>query len=487
MDGTPSRTRHRLGRALRLALCALLACALLTFALTIARRVLFPWPLEWMEGASVQHALRLLHGRGLYVAPSAQFIPFLYPPLGYAPMALAIACFGASLPAARVASVACSALSTVLLARTAARAAGDGVAGASAAALFLFGFGYTGAFLDLARIDACFVVLLLAAAERLRAGRPHAALLWLVVSAFAKQHGVIALFALSCALLIEAPRRHARAVALSWLGLLAAAFALEIASAGWFSRYVLALPAGQPLSWPLLTSFFVVDLLVYLPVLTLAAALDFVRRWRARELHAFDALLVAGLCAGALGRAHAGGHDNVRLPAFALLCIAGSVPLCRVVFAAQRAPRSRVLACALLALQGAMLWQSPALHAPPAASARRFAELQSALAACAGTGRGVAPDYALPDAPFVHTMALSDLQLGEDRAFARRATQAVLAELASDHAPAAVAIGEHFGALERVVRAGYRECARVPAPELATGYQPGSGRPRVQIIYVRAR
>lgn len=484
MDGTPSMARDRLGRVLRGVLLALSACGFSTLLLTVAGRVFFPWPLEWMEGASMQHAVRLLHARALYAAPSAEFIPLLYPPLGYVPMALGIACFGNSFPAARAASLLCTAVAIAVLARAAARSAGDRLAGAIAAALFAIGFGYTGAFLDLARIDACFVLLLLAAAERVLAGRPRAGLLWLALSVFAKQHGAIALFALSCALLLQAPRQHTRAVAAAWLAVLAGVGALDVASSGWFGRYTLQLPAGQPLAWPLLASFFGIDLLVYLPVLSLVALLDLGRRWRARELVPFDALLIAGLIAGALGRAHAGGHDNVRLPAFALLCIAGSVPLCRAI-AERRAPRVRVLSSAALVLQAAMLWQNPVLHAPSSASAERFAALRSALADCAGGGRTAALDYALPDAPFVHTMALSDLRLGADRALARAATLALLAELRGPRAPDAIAIGERFPALEHVVSEHYRECARVPAPELASGYQPGAGRPRLQIIYAR--
>src|SRR5882672_2977753 len=158
-------SRDRLGRVLRGALLALSACALLTLALTVAGRVLYPWPLEWMEGGSAQHALRLLHGRALYAAPSAEFIAYLYPPLAYLPMALGFAMFGASLPAARVASLVCTLVALWLLERA---------AGVIAAALFAAGFGYAGAFLDLARVDACFVLLLVAAAERARAGRLHA-------------------------------------------------------------------------------------------------------------------------------------------------------------------------------------------------------------------------------------------------------------------------------------------------------------------------
>jgi hypothetical protein len=483
--GTPSMSRDRLGAVLRALIGLTASCAFGTLLLAVVPRAGFPWPLEWMESASAQHALRLSRGLPVYAAPSADFIPFLYPPLAYVPMALSLALFGATLPAARLASIACSALTLVLIERSATRALGDRVAGVAAAALFAVGFGYTGAFFDLARVDACFVVLVVAAVERLGARRPHAALGWLVLAVFTKQHGLLLLLALTCALVLEDPRQHARALAAAWSAVLTAFGALQWTTSGWFARYTLALPAGQPLQWPLLASFFAVDLLAYLPVLSLCAGLDLARRWRARELEPSDALLAAALCASALGRAHAGGFDNVRLPAFALLCVAGTVPLCRVLVAKERGARSRVLAFAALAVQGVMLWQSPALHVPSGASGERFAALRSALAECAAGGRAVALDYAWLDAPFAHTMALSDVRLGADRALARDATAAVLDGLRAPDAPDALAIGEHFPALDRVVLARYRECARVPAPQLATGFQPGAGRPREQVIFTR--
>ena len=59
--------------------------------------------------------------------------------------------------------------------------------------------------------------------------------------------------------------------------------------------------------------------------------------------------------------------------------------------------------------------------------------------------------------------------------------------LQADDAPAAMAVGRRSEALSAVLRARYRECARVPAPPLATGHQPGIilDRHLVQVIYSR--
>src|ERR1700755_2533072 len=66
-------------------------------AWTVALRIGYPWPLEWMEGASLQHAIRIARGLPIYAAPSAEFIPYVYPPLAYVPMAAAAWPLGPSL------------------------------------------------------------------------------------------------------------------------------------------------------------------------------------------------------------------------------------------------------------------------------------------------------------------------------------------------------------------------------------------------------
>lgn len=469
----------------RALLLALSAAGLSTFACTVAARIGFAWPLEWMEGAILHHGLRLAAGQPLYAPPRAEFIAYLYPPLAYLPAALSVAWFGPSLPAARAASLACAALATFFVGRGAARASGEAVAGWVAAGLFALGFGYTGAFLDLVRVDACFVLLVAAAAERMLADRPRAALFCLVLAAFAKQHGAVLLAASSLALILRDPRAHTRSAALAWTALGLCAYALELASGGWFSRYALELPLAHGADAKLLFSFFAVDLLVYLPVLAIAAAIAIARR--APRITPFDALVVAAAITSALGRAHTGGHDNVRLPAFALLCIAGVAPLCRAALETPR-PRVRAVSCAALALQFALLFQAPSFHAPPAGSARRFAELRAALLRCADGGRAVALDHALlANAPFMHTMALSDLRMATGSTLARDATGALLAHLRAPSAPAAIAVGESFAALDRVLAQHYRLCAEVPAPVPATGYVPGArgANGRVQRVYAR--
>src|SRR5262245_25278048 len=154
-----------------------------------------------MEGGPLAPALRLVQGPSLYGPPSAEFPPYLSPPLSYVPMAASVAIFGATLPAARLPSVLSTALTMWLLGRTAARAGGGRLGGLLAAGLWGLGFAYGGAFYDLARVDAFFVLIVVAGTERLEAGRPRTALALFALSVFAKQPGIFFLIAASAWLL----------------------------------------------------------------------------------------------------------------------------------------------------------------------------------------------------------------------------------------------------------------------------------------------
>jgi hypothetical protein len=488
-EAVSSQEDDALSSALRWLLGATAAAGLLTLLMTCAYRVGWPYPLEWMEGTSLQHALWLARGQLPYAAPTAELIAYVYPPLAYLPPALASLLLGPSLPVARALSLMCTLGTLVLLGIASARLAHSRVAGLFSAGLFAYGFGYGGAFLDLVRVDGLFVLCIAAAVERLSAHRSAAALGWLVVSALAKQHGAVLLLAVSLALLAYDRKSAVRSVGAAWLALAAACGALQLASGGWFARYTLEVPSRHGLQPQLLATFVLIDLMVYLPVLTISAALALGRRVRA--LGPLDALALAAVVVSALGRAHPGGDDNVRLPAFALLCVVGVAPLVARALESRR-PLVRIGLALALCLQAAVLWQPPALHAPLLETARRFVALDRELARCAAGGPSVALDYGLfTSTPFIHTMALSDLRLGGASALSAAGTSALLDALRSPDAPHAVAVGERFPELQRVLDERYTPCAELPAPRLPTGYQPGlrgaNGELRQQVYALRQR
>jgi hypothetical protein len=73
---------------------------------TVARRLVYPYDLEWMEGGMLAHAARLAEGQSIYPPPSIDFIPYLYTPLYPALLAALGGVFGISYQLGRAISVA---------------------------------------------------------------------------------------------------------------------------------------------------------------------------------------------------------------------------------------------------------------------------------------------------------------------------------------------------------------------------------------------
>src|SRR5437773_707616 len=68
---------------LRMAVIVAAAWYLLVYFVLAAVRVRYPFDLEWLEGAGLEHVRRIVAGQPLYTKPSLEFIAFPYTPLYY--------------------------------------------------------------------------------------------------------------------------------------------------------------------------------------------------------------------------------------------------------------------------------------------------------------------------------------------------------------------------------------------------------------------
>jgi len=469
-----------LTRLLRAEIGAISVIGIGGLAFAISGRLFFPWPLEWMEGGTLAHAVRMLGGEAIYRAPTAEFVPYLYPPLSYLPIAASVLAFGESLPAARLPSVLSTVATLWLLGRAALHIGGGRLGALLAAGLWGLGYGYGGAFHDLARVDAFFLLLVAGGSERLLANRPRTSLALFALSFFAKQHGALFLIAASIWLAWKDWRRHLPGLVGAWGATIFLAVALHLDSDGWFGRYCFSLPRSHGVLWRLVPGYLALDVLLALPVIAATAIASTVRR--ARDPRAVDVLLVAALAASALGRAHIGGFDNVLLPAYALLCVVASTAIAPVLSGDTQRPALRAGVGAALLVQALVLFQPPTAHWPAPDAGARFRALVRTMQTCAGGGRAVALDHSgLGGTPFAHTMALSDLREGGDTWLSRAGTRALVRGLRGSRAPAAVAVGARFPALDEALARGYQLCDAAPAPPMATGFPVPDA-----IVYTRA-
>ena len=115
MPGSPRTLASWVEFAFRLIALYVGGRVFLAVAVSTLMRLHYPYEVEWMEGAMVDHVVRVLSGRPLYVAPTAEFVPYIYPPLYYWVSAGVARFMGVGLPSLRLVAIASWVVSLVIL------------------------------------------------------------------------------------------------------------------------------------------------------------------------------------------------------------------------------------------------------------------------------------------------------------------------------------------------------------------------------------
>jgi hypothetical protein len=368
-------------------------------------RLTYPLDLEWMEGGTLVHALRLARGQPLYAQPSVDFVSFLYTPFYPAVLAALSKVFGLSYVLGRVVSIVAftGALAVLVAAvRGIARQYESGelravgtTAGLLGAAAVCLAFPFCGAFYDLVRCDSLWLLLVAAGLHSCSPGRTRSRIvigaLLLALAFFTKQ--------------TAAPFMVAAAVAVAltsglWRGLVfsAAAFGSTTAAIlagqsltnGWLWIYIYRLHQGHQTQleriWPetpvILLDYGVMLLVPVAACLALAA----LRRRLSRGLLYWGAMAATGLATASVASATQGAYDNAYIPGvyfgalFSAACVVEVSALAADLgAAAERADRSigvrlrgwrgsvrtfGLLGLALLSAHAVVRWPDPSALVP---------------------------------------------------------------------------------------------------------------------------
>ncbi len=208
-----------------------------------ARRIGYPYDLEWMESGTLCHALRQSEGQAIYGPPSVDFIPFLYTPLYPLILAAIGKITGIGYFVARSISILSFWVATFLGYQFARHVGGSRSAALCAMAIPAAAFAPTGAFYDLARADSLCLALITAAmcigwiGRHSVRGAMFSALL-MVAAFFTKQTASPFMVALGLALLLANWRMalgYGATLALVGVPLL---WLCNHISQGWFWTYV---------------------------------------------------------------------------------------------------------------------------------------------------------------------------------------------------------------------------------------------------------
>lgn len=290
------------------------------FAAAVAARIPHPFDLEWMEGGMLVHGLRVLQGQPLYVLPSSEFIPYIYPPLYSWLLALGGLVVPLDYPLGRAISTVGSLAGAAALVAAARLEGARWLLAAGAGAVFLSTFENSGQFFDLVRIDGLLIGLLAWALVAGRAAWWRAAGVLLVL-AYATKHSAAA-FGLP--MLWWAWRQGGRDQAqrfVLWSVVPALIFTglMLLEGDGLFLTYLLGVPGAHPLvGLRILKTPW--EIFLAMPALLVVAGLAAARDRSWLQLRAARGGHYWVLCGGlavvlsAVMRGHHGGYLNVLIP-----------------------------------------------------------------------------------------------------------------------------------------------------------------------------
>jgi hypothetical protein len=291
-------------------------------------RMQYPFELEWMEGGSVDHVIRVLEGRPLYVQPSLEFIPFIYTPFYYYLSALVSLVVPISFFPLRMVSFGASIICGLVIGIIVWRETHSTYSGLLSTFLFFATYRASGGWYDIARADSLFLALLLAGIYLLRfhQGMPGYVLsgLLLALSFLTKQTALFVFVPICIYCLLSGPRRS-----FPFVGTLVCAFCfsnlwLEYVHKGWYFYYVFEIPRSQDFVQSIWLTFWQGDIIGVLPVvffLSLAYVTVCLQGYCSRDWIFYIAVSFGMIGASWLNRLHLGGYPNALLPAYASLAI----------------------------------------------------------------------------------------------------------------------------------------------------------------------
>ena len=297
-------------------------------------RLSYPFAFGWVEGGMVDHVQRVASGQRIYVTPSLEFVPFIYPPGFYYAAALLTPLLGGGFTPLRVVSIVSTIAVFALIFLLVWRETRDRGLGLIAAGSFAATYAVGGTWFDMGRVDMLFLALLFGAIYLMR---PSAdvryalpAGLLLAAAVLTKQSGVVMAAPAVCWLLLMRRRAGLIVAGATVVALAAAVLLLDATNDGWFSYYMFQQPSNYRMQYQRMVPFVTNDLVGLVPFV-LILAVFYTMQASLRSSSAFYVCMAAGMIAGAgLSRLNAGGFVNVVLPAFASLCVLAALGVHRL-------------------------------------------------------------------------------------------------------------------------------------------------------------
>jgi len=287
-------------------------------------RLRYPFELEWMEGSIVEHVRRAAAGEALYARPSIDFVAYLYPPFYYYVSALAATVTGMGFLPLRAVSLTASLGVFAVIYALIKRDTASPYTALIAVGLFAATYRASGAWLDTARVDSLFLLLLLAGVYLVRFGTSYRSIAiagaLFALSALTKQTAVVIVPSVILYLALV-DRRQGLVLA----GAFAATFGgatliLEAVYGRWYNFYVFRLPAEIQNVGHVTLGFWTTDILRPMGLgfaLAVGYVITTLARKHDRRTLFYPIFGTTLILTSWITRTHSGAFDNVLIPAYA--------------------------------------------------------------------------------------------------------------------------------------------------------------------------
>lgn len=292
-------------------------------------RIAFPFPFDWVEGAVLVQANRVLLGQAMFVEPGAAYVPLAYQPLYFYAAAAFIKLFGLGMFAPRLLSLLASCGCMLMIFLITRKLTGANLFALISAGLFAATNGIVWTWFDFAKVDMLCIFFMLAGLYcLLRDDKRGAALagVLLMLSFFTKQStGPLVALIFACLLLTK---RQQAFIFIAVFGILSVAWGLLLnaESNGLYYFYVVTLPSYHRLNTSqtqvnyVLTSILQpIWIVLGMTLLSMGISL---KKFIHDSPYRFFAILAGGaLVLSILLALGAGATRNAFIPAYALIAI----------------------------------------------------------------------------------------------------------------------------------------------------------------------
>ncbi len=382
---------------LKFAVIALALWFLLIYIVLACFHIRFPFALEWIEGSMLDHVKRVLAGKLVYVPPSIEFVPAIYPPLFFYVSALVSKITGFGFMPLRLVSFVSSIAIFVLIFFIVIRETGSKFSAIVAAGLFAATYRLSGPYLDMGRVDSLFLFLFFAALYTVKFKDSLRSALFAGIlisfSVLTKQTAIV----LSGSLILYCALFHSRLYTCFFIISMAvftgfSCLLINYAHEGWFKFYVFDLPGQHPVSLNRLADFWAKDIFLSLPFACAFCLLYFIRPVSAacRKNMLFYLLVSVSIIAvSCMSRLKSGGGKNVLIPSYAVISVlfglaVGSGLRLAKNFHMRKKTFAEILICLLCLLQFTTLIYNPLPMLPDKRFLRQYNSVVKKIAQTQG-------------------------------------------------------------------------------------------------------